>query len=138
MRLYSVFIKSKSCITGACAQAVCAFLWALFDRLFVSGAFGAAHLHRLAGLYSDSRDGCNCSFWSVHSFKNQSGRTGLEKGNVYRAGNCRENLICFPGMAYHATASVSQTPSIASQMDAACQPVSIDKSIYADGVIPDL
>lgn len=75
-----VAAESESPIAGACASAVRACLWSLSDRFSVSGAAGAASVHRFAGLYPDCGDGCNRPFRRVHGFAHQSGRTGLEKG----------------------------------------------------------
>ncbi len=134
-----LFLLNQSLTLPALMRRLCALTFGLcLIAFFVSGSFGAAHLHRLAGLYLNSRDGCNCPFWRVYCFKNQFGRTGLEKRNVYRAGDGRKNSVRFPGVACHAAASVSQASSITSQMDVVCQFFPTDKSFYADGVIPDL
>lgn len=108
-----LLLLSQSLPLPALALRLCALVFGLcLIVFFVSGAAGAAHLHRLAGLYSDSCDGCNCSFRSVHSFKNQFGRTRLEKGNVYCASDGWKNSVRFSGVACHAVASVSQDSSI--------------------------
>ena len=72
-----------------------ACLWSLSDRFSVSGAAGAASVHRFAGLYPDCGDGCNRPFRRVHGFAHQSGRTGLEKGNVYCASDGWKILSVF-------------------------------------------
>jgi hypothetical protein len=77
-------------------------------------------------------------FLCVNCFRSQSGRTGLEKRNVYRAGDSWKNPVRFSGVAYHTITSISSNSPIAPQMDAACQLLSIDKPFYADSVIPDL
>ena len=49
---------------------------------------------------------------AIHGFAHQSGRAGMEKGNVYCASDGWKNSVRFSGVACHAAASVSQDSSI--------------------------
>ena len=108
-----LLLLSQSLPLPALALRLCALVFGLCLIVFsVSGAAGAASVHRFAGLYPDCGDGCNRPFRRVHGFAHQSGRTGLEKGNVYCASDGWKNSVRFSGVACHAAASVSQDSSI--------------------------